>query len=309
MKIAVLGAGAMGSLYGGLLRRAGNEVTLIDVNKEHIRAINEQGLNIESEEGVLNIKVQAAQAGDVREVPELLILFTKTIYSQSALESVRHLLSPDTWVLSLQNGLGNDELISRFVQRDHIIVGTTDFPSGFTKPGWVSMKGRGTTKMMSANGQRHPFLDRVRQVMNEAGFNCLITEDVFVSIWEKVAFNSAMNAIAAVTRLKLGDLSSVEEGRELAFAVAREVVNTANLKGVEADGQRVLSLMEKDFREHANHRPSMLQDVLAHRMTEVDFINGAVVREAEKLGSRVPVTKTMFQLVKTIQSNYENLLN
>lgn len=306
MKIVVLGAGAMGSLYGGYLQKAGNDVTLIDVNKAHVDAVNEKGLVIESSSGSETIRIKAAAAADVKEIPELVILFTKTIYSKSALESIRHLIGPDTYILSLQNGLGNDRLISNYFSKDRIIVGTTDFPSGFLSPGVIQLKGRGTTKMMTVNGQENKVLHKVADELNKADFNCLITSDVFVSIWEKVAFNSAMNALTAITRLKLGDLASVPEGKNLAFEVAKEVVRTANKKGVNASEKRVLELMEKDFIGHKNHMPSMLQDVLAGRETEIDFINGAVVREAEEIGEAVPATKVLYQLVKTIQNNYAN---
>lgn len=308
MKIAILGAGAMGSLYGGLLHQAGQEVILLDVSKAHVDSVNQHGLFIDGPEGELNIKVPAAQAWQLKEEPELFILFTKTIYSRDALDSVKHLLQPDTWVLSLQNGLGNDELIGEYVARDHIIVGTTDFPSTFIEPGRIRSKGRGTTKMMSANGEGSAQLEKVAEVLNQAGFNCHLTKDVFVSIWEKVAFNSAMNAITAVTRLKLGYVGARKEGRELAYTVAKEVVSVANRKGIAAQEDRVIAVMDKDFLDHADHKPSMLQDVLAKRTTEVDFIDGAAVNEAAKLGMDIPATRTLYQLIKMIQANYENVL-
>lgn len=304
MKIAVLGAGAMGSLYGGWLSKSGQDVTLIDVNQAHVDAVNQNGLSIQSAEGTETVAVKASQAADVKEIPELIILFTKTIFSKSALDSARHIVGDKTWVLSLQNGLGNDRLISEYIPYERILVGTTDFPSGFIEPGNIFVKGKGTTKMMTASGMEEPFLNQLADVLNKAGLNCVITKDVFVSIWEKVAFNSAMNALTAITRLKLGDLASVSEGTELAYTVAKEVVKTANKKGVKASEDRVLALMAKDFVDHANHMPSMLQDVLATRQTEVDFIDGAVVKEAEELGLEVPATKALYQLVKVIQGNY-----
>lgn len=308
MKIAILGAGAMGSLYGGLLHRSGNEVILIDVSEAHIDEVNRQGLYIDGPEQEINVRVPAALAGDVTGEYELFILFTKTIYSRSALESVRHLIKPETWVLSLQNGLGNDELIGEYVSKDHIIVGTTDFPSTFVAPGRIRSKGRGTTRIMAVSGLVSAQVEKAADALNGAGFNCHLTKDVFVSIWEKVAFNSAMNAITAVTRLKLGNVGDSKEGRELAYTVAREVICVARKKGIDAQEDRVIAVMDKDFVDHADHRPSMLQDVLAKRTTEVDFIDGAVVREAEKLGMEATATRTLYQLIKVIQGNYDNIM-
>lgn len=308
MKIAVLGAGAMGSLYGGMLAQVGQDVVLIDVSQAHIDAVNQHGLLIDGPQEELNVRVPASLAKDVREIPDLIILFTKTIYSRSALDSVKHLLGPGTWMLSLQNGVGNDEVISGYVPQERIIVGTTDFPSTFVAPGQIRSKGTGTTKIMSANGEKSGTVDHVARALDEAGFNCVVTEDVFVAIWEKVAFNSAMNAITATTRLKLGCIGSTEEGRELAFEVAREVASVATAKGINVDVDRVLKVMDKDFRDHADHKPSMLQDVLAKRQTEADFINGAAVREAKRLGMRIPLTETLYRLIKTIQANYDHIL-
>ena len=124
MKIAVLGSGAMGSLYGGMLFKAGHDVVLIDISKEHINTVNASGLDIDGPEETFNIKIPAAFAKDVKEIPDLIILFTKTIYSRSALKSIKHLLGPNTLVLSLQNGLGNDETVAEYIPIERIIVGT-----------------------------------------------------------------------------------------------------------------------------------------------------------------------------------------
>lgn len=308
MKIAVLGAGAMGSLYGGMLSHAGHEVVLIDVSEAHINAVNQKGLLIDGPEKKINVRVPAFLAPEVKGTFELILLFTKTIYSRSALDSVKHLIGPDTWMLSLQNGLGNDTLIAEYLPQDRVIIGTTDFPSTFVAPGEIRSRGRGTTKIMSANGVYSDTVSKIADALNEGGFNCVVSEDVFVAIWEKVAFNSAMNAITATTRLKLGYVGASEEGRELAFEVAREVLSVASAKGIKADIDRVLAVMDKDFRDHADHKPSMLQDVLAKRQTEADFINGAAVGEAQRLGMRIPATETLYRLIKTIQANYDHIL-
>lgn len=308
MKTLVLGAGAMGCLYGGLLKDKGNDVILVDVSKAQIDEINANGLELETSEGKKIIPVEAKYAHEISEQPELLILFTKTIHSKSALESLKDKIGPNTMVLSLQNGLGNDEVIKEFVSTDRIIIGTTNFPSDLLRPGCVKSKGKGSTKIMSCNGDMTDKLKEVEVMLNDAGFNCIITEDVFVSIWEKVAFNAACNALTAVTRLRLGDVGGTEEGKELAYSIVNEVVSVANKKNINANAENVFKLVEQDFIEHADHMPSMMQDVLGNRMTEIDFINGAVAKEAEKLGMYVPVTKVLYQLISMIQKNYANLI-
>ncbi len=308
MKILVLGAGAMGCLYGGLLKEKGNDVILVDVSKAQVDEINANGLELETSEGRRVISINAKYAHEVSEQPELLILFTKTIHSKSALESLKEKIGADTIVLSLQNGLGNDEVIKEFVSTDRIIIGTTNFPSDLLQVGKVRSKGKGFTRMMSCNGEMTEKLKEVEAMLNDAGFNCRITEDVFVSIWEKVAFNAACNALTAVTGLRLGDVGGTKEGKELARLIINEVVSVANKKNISANAENVYKLVEQDFIEHADHIPSMMQDVLENRITEIDFINGAVVKEAEKLGMNVPVTKVLYQLISIIQKNYANLI-
>ncbi|HCX61729.1 MAG TPA: 2-dehydropantoate 2-reductase [Clostridiales bacterium] len=308
MKTLILGAGAMGCLYGGLLKERGNDVILVDVSKPQVDEINKNGLALETAEGKRNIKIKAKFSQEVNEQPDLIILFTKTIHSKSALSSLKAIIGPETMVLSLQNGLGNDEVIKEFVRTDRIIIGTTNFPSDLLKPGNVRSLGKGATKIMSCNGEVTEKLKQVEVMLSDAGFNCIITEDVFVSIWEKVAFNAACNALTAASRLKLGDVGKTDEGKELARSIAKEVVSVANAKNIHANAENVIKLIELDFVEHAEHMPSMMQDVLGNRTTEIDFINGAVVREAEKLGISVPVTNVLYKLVSMIQKNYENLI-
>jgi len=308
LKTLILGAGAMGCLYGGLLKERGNDVILVDVSKPQVDEINKNGLALETAEGKRNIKIKAKFSQEVNEQPDLIILFTKTIHSKSALSSLKAIIGPETMVLSLQNGLGNDEVIKEFVRTDRIIIGTTNFPSDLLKPGNVRSLGKGATKIMSCNGEVTEKLKQVEVMLSDAGFNCIITEDVFVSIWEKVAFNAACNALTAASRLKLGDVGKTDEGKELARSIAKEVVSVANAKNIHANAENVIKLIELDFVEHAEHMPSMMQDVLGNRTTEIDFINGAVVREAEKLGISVPVTNVLYKLVSMIQKNYENLI-
>ena len=123
-----------------------------------------------------------------------------------------------------------------------------------------------------------------------------------VAIWEKVAFNAALNALTAVTRLDVGPVGDAPEGRELAARVVEEVISVAERKGIAARREAVMAAVAGAFAEHRGHKPSMLQDMLAGRPTEVESLNGAVVREAEALGMTVPITETLYLLVRTLES-------
>ena len=306
MKINVIGAGAMGSLFGGLLRECGNDVTLVDVNKAHIDAINEKGLNLTTASGSRHIKVNAKLSTDVNDKPDLILLFTKTLYSVDALESAKHFIDENTYIMTLQNGLGNVEVIEKYVPKEKIIVGMTNFPSDLEGPGSVTSLGKGIVVAMSANGKQNPMLQNVEEQFNKAGLNCTISEDVFVHIWEKVAFNAALNTLTAVTRLRIGDMSSTKQGYDLAFEIVKEVVSVANKCGIKANLEEVNKNIEMAFREHGDHMPSMMQDMIAKRQTEIEFINGAVIRQAEAVGMDVPVTRVLYSLIKTIQQRYNS---
>lgn len=305
MKIAVIGAGAMGSLFGGVLSENDNEVTLIDVSKVHIEAINTNGLYLDTEEGARFIKVLARYANEINEKPDLIIIFTKTIYSKSALDSAKHLIGENTHIMTLQNGLGNAELLEQYVPKNRIIVGMTNFPSDLVGPGKVSSHGKGIVVAMSADKQDHKFLKEVEKTFNNAGLNCEITPKAFIHIWEKVAFNAAINTLTAVTRLRIGDVASTEQGYALAFEIAKEVISVANKTGIKAEIEVVNTNLEMAFEHHKDHMPSMMQDMLAKRQTEIESINGAVINKAEAVGVDVPVTRVMYSLIKLIQQKYE----
>lgn len=305
MRIVVVGAGAMGCLYGGLLKEAGHDVVLVDVWQKHIDAINTNGLKLEVGDTTKIIRISAQKSEEVTGAADLVILFTKTIHSEKALAGAKSFIANNTHVLTVQNGLGNIEVIEKFVPLARIIAGVTNFPSDLIEPGHVRSKGAGTTKILAADGRVTPELEAIAKYFTEAGLNCIITPDVLVSIWEKVAFNAAMNSMCSVTKLTVGNMGAISQSHELAVQIAKETVAVANKKGIAARENAVLDMMEHAFQNHLNHMPSMMQDVLAKRITEVEFINGAIVKEAAKLGMSVPTTEVLFKLVRVLEQAYE----
>lgn len=292
----------MGCLFGGLLQRAGQDVTLVDVSAELIAAVNGTGLVLERDGEVHTIAVPAVFAADLAAPPEMVVLFTKTLHSEAALESVRHVLAEDTVLLSLQNGLGNEEVMARFVPRERIVQGVTTFPADVVAPGRVRSLGAGVTRIMSLEGGVTPRLERIRDALDQAGLCCEISPEVAAAIWEKVAFNCALNALTAVTGMRIGSIADSPEATALARHVAEEVVEVAARKGIGARGDVVLATIAGALAEHREHQPSMLQDMIAGRRTEVGSLNGAVVREARALGLPVPYTETLYLLVRTLEA-------
>ncbi|MFK5953482.1 MAG: 2-dehydropantoate 2-reductase [Desulfobacterium sp.] len=304
MKIAVVGAGAMGSLFGAKLNQTPNSVILVDLWQDHIKKMNEEGLLVETGEQKESIPVRALVPEDVREKVDLVLLFTKTFHTHAALAGMGRALDSTTHVVTLQNGVGQVDIIKQFVNINRINHGITTYPCTLVGPGHIRTESQGYVKMMAVNGEISPVLESFNEALENAGMNSDITPDVTVAIWEKLAFNSAMNALTATLRITVGQIDAVKEGRELAFSIVDEAVAVALAKGIAVDDQRIAATMEMAFAQHKSHRPSMLQDVEAQRATEIDFINGAIVREAKDLGIATPINETLLRLVKTVEASY-----
>jgi len=296
--VVILGAGAMGCLFGARLARGGHRVVLIDVRNDQIDAINTGGLTLEADDGTATVRPRACRPEEARDVAQLVIVFTKAFHSAAALAAARAVIGPDTWILSLQNGLGHVEVMRAHADETRIVVGTTTFPADLIGLGRVRTHGAGQIRIMAVAGGVSDRLRELAAAFNACRLDTEIEPAVFVSIWEKLAFNCAMNALAAVTGLTVGGMGSAAEGRAVVDRVVSEVVSVARRKGIPAELARVRDVVAMAFREHGDHKPSMLQDLLAGRPTEIDFINGAVVREAAALGMSVPTTETLFDLVR-----------
>lgn len=303
LDIAILGAGAMGSLFGGLLAEAGHRVTLVDIDEAHLNAIRAEGLRLSTDSGSRIVgNLRACRPEQAGPAPELLIIFTKTMHTEAALASGRHLLGPDTAVLSLQNGLGNVERIGRHVPHERIMVGMTTWPADKSAPGQVSSHGAGVIHMMSADGKPHGHLRRALEALNSAGLNSIADPDVWPAIWEKVAFNAAMNSLCALTRCAVGELANVPDGEALALKVVAEAAAVAGAEGIAFDEARVAGAVRFALVHHQAHKPSMLQDVLAGRKTEIEAINGAIAAAARKTGTAAPTIECLLQLVRLVDA-------
>lgn len=302
MKITVVGAGAMGSLFGGLLAERGHDVTLVDVNAAHLQAIGTHGLRLHNDQADRYIRtLRACRPDEADGVPDLVLLFTKTLHTAGALAGVAHLMGPDTHVLSLQNGLGNVEAIGRHVAIERILIGVTTWPADLVAPGHVHSHGQGVVRLMSADGSERPFVAAVARALDEAGLACTADAAVWTAIWEKVAFNAALNSICTATQCTVDQLGAIDDGPALAFAVVDEVLAVAQAQGIVVHAEACKARVADAIARHVGHRPSMLQDVLAGRRTEIEAINGAVVAAATARGMAVPCTRTLLQIVRLVQ--------
>lgn len=299
MRITVLGAGAMGSLFGGLLAERGHEVELLDVNPAHIAKVKESGLTLDTDrQGLRNVRVAISRPEAAASRPECLIVFTKTLHTASALEAARGVLQPDTLVLTLQNGLGNVERLAGLVAPERIAVGVTTVPSDMVGPGHVHSHGEGHIRLMMAGGQQDERLNALAQALTDAGLPATVDPTVQAAIWQKVAFNAALNSICAVANATVGDVGRAAGARALAHRIGTEVLSVATADGIRIDEPGLHATLDHALDHHLAHKPSMLQDLLAGRPTEIDAISGEVLRAARRLGVAAPCTESLDALVR-----------
>lgn len=298
MKIGVIGAGAMGSLYGGYLANSDNEVYLVDIWEQHVNEINENGLII-IEDDIENIAKPAAVT-DSSELGEmdLVIVFVKSIHTKAAIRDNLSLIGKNTLVLSLQNGYGNAEDISSFVEEDNIIVGTTAHGGTMISPGRIKHAGKGITYLGKLSGSNDKKIEEIKVVLTNAGFETKILDKVMEIIWGKLFVNIGINALTGILEIENGQLPKQEEGRELITLVVSEAVEVVNKLGFDFDKDKTIANVINVAEATAKNKSSMLQDVLKNRETEIDRINGAIVREGKKLGIATPINTTLTNLIK-----------
>lgn len=303
MKITIVGAGAMGSFFGGLLAESGNDVTLVDVNDAHIGAISADGLRLETDSGDRQVRsLRVCRPEGATDLPQLLVVFTKTLHTGAALSGVQHLIGPDVHVLSLQNGLGNVEKITEFVSPERILIGVTTWPADMVAPGHVHSHGKGVVRLMAADGVSRPIASQVSETLSGAGLACTSDSTVWAAIWEKVAFNAALNSICAVSGCTVDQLGLVPDGKRLADEVVLEVLSVAQRLGIDVDVAKCKASVAGAIAQHKGHKPSMLQDVLAGRRTEIEAINGAAVAAARRANLKLPTTETLLSLVRLAEA-------
>ncbi|EIJ45499.1 2-dehydropantoate 2-reductase [Herbaspirillum sp. GW103] len=301
MNIAIVGAGAMGGLFGARLALNGQKVSFIEVAPATIAAISDNGLAFSDDSGTHTVRVPVGRADSFAEPFDLIVFFTKSLHTQSAVRSISHLVGQDTWALSVQNGLGNAEIISEVVPSERIIVGMTNLPADLQSAGVVHSHGEGYVRIWTMSGKERPEVSRVAEIFSAAGLNCSADPQVRAAIWEKVAFNAALNSVCAVIGCTVGTAGSTEQGRALAMRIAAETVSVAQALQIPARMAKVEEALLDAFRMHVNHKPSMLQDIEAGRQTEIDFINGAVAEQARGCGVSVPTVTALYELVKMKQ--------
>ncbi len=291
----------MGSLYGGLLAGAGVESWLVGRSAAHVTAIESRGLLLthDGEERLTRPRAttDAAAAGEV----DLLMVWVKSQHTKEALAAAAPMIGPRTLVASFQNGLGNAEKIAAAVGPERVVYGVSTIGGVTEGPGRIELtdatwEGGGTTWIGALEGEPAR-LEPLRALFERAGINTEVRADIDVVVWTKLAMAVPMNSLAALTRLDMGGVLDDGGLDGLRHRMAAEIVAVGRARGVELDFDAVLRAAEETYAAARGHLPSMLQDVLAGRPTEIDAMAGEVVREGERLGVATPVTEIVWRLV------------
>jgi len=307
MKIAILGAGAMGSAIGAVLNKAGHDVTLIDVWKEAVEAVNRDGLKIQSKTGEIAAhKVRAVPSpAQVGGTVDLLLVFVKCYHTPEAVKSALPLLGPNSTVLSLQNGWGNGPRIAEIVGRERVVLGVCYHSATVLGPGHVLHAGQGKTYIGEMDGTPTPRVQKIAEAFKAAGLDIEASTQVLKEIWSKLALNVATLPTSSTIRLTAEKLPNTPEMQSLMRALLLEVVSVAQLQGITLDFTERWSAITGLLGKLApNTKGSMLQDVENRRRTEIDVMCGAIVEAGQRLGFATPYNNAMLWLVKALEANY-----
>ena len=301
MKIAVVGAGAMGSLFGGLLAASGENVTLVDVWREHVEAINDKGLRIEGTNGGCVITVKATSDPSSVGPVDLIILFVKSYDTLKATMDALPMVHEDTVFLSLQNGLGNIEKISEAAGNDKVIPGTTAHGCTLKSPGEIVHAGSGPTIIGEPDGREMERINDIRDSLVRAGIETEISQNITGALWSKVLVNVGINPLTAINGIRNGELLDDPEIKETMRQAIEEAINVADALGIDLGPGDHVEHVYKVARATASNRSSMLQDVERGRKTEIGALNGEIVRLAKTLGVDTPVNEALTASVKGLE--------
>jgi 2-dehydropantoate 2-reductase len=299
MRIAVVGAGAMGSVYAGLLGDAGNEVWAVDPWLEHVDAIRERGVRVETAGGDRIVRIRATtDPGDVG-IVDLVVIATKAMDVRGAAEGARALVGPETVVLSIQNGLGSGDVAAEVLGDERVLLGIAGgFGSSVVAPGHVRPQQLGVIGLGERTGTVTERVERVAVVWRGAGFTVRVFDDVDRLVWEKLVCNVGFSGPCTVLGRTIGEVLDDPHAWSVSAACAQEAYDVAVASGVELAYDDPVAHLAAFGARIRGARPSMLLDRLAGRPCEIDAINGAIPSRAAAVGLQAPVNATVTALVK-----------
>lgn len=303
MKIAIVGAGALGCAIGGTLSHAGHAVALVNRNRAHVDAVNAHGLRMRTAAGYSIVRPQATTDPSGLGVMDLVIVLVKSFHTREAMEASRNLVGGATTVLSLQNGLGHEDILAEVVGRDRIIGGKTYVGGVLLAPGEIIAGVEGKETIIGElDGSLSDRVRTIAEAFTAAGLATQVSGNIMGTIWDKLLVNVSTGAVSGITRLPYGPLYQVPEIEATAIAAVQEAMAVAAASGVTLATTEARSAWLKAGEGlPGDFRTSLLQSLEKGSVTEIDFINGAVVRWGERCGVDTPVNRTLVACIKGIE--------
>ena len=299
MKIAIIGCGAMGSVYAALLASADNEVWAIDTWGDHVNAINQNGLKVEGASGDRTVKLTATTNALDAGQCELVIVATNASGVASAARAAKSISNKDSIILTIQNGLGAADRIAEAIDTNQVMIGVVGgFGASIKAPGHAHHNGMQLVRIGEMNGGVTDRLEKVVSVWSEAGFKAKGYPDIHQMIWEKFICNVTYSGPCTLMNSTIGQIQDNPAAWSVSLACAREADTVARAKGIALGFDDVDKYVFEFGANMPDARPSMLLDHIAGRLSEIDGINGAVPVEAEKMGMSAPVNEIVSNLIR-----------
>lgn len=302
MNIIIAGAGAMGSRFGLMLHKAGNDVILIDGWADHVNQINQAGLEANFNGEVIIEKLPAYHQTDCQSIDfsaDLVILFTKAMQLDSMMQAIQPMLSEKTQVLCLLNGIGHEDVIKNYIPYDNILLGNTMWTAGIEGPGKVKLFGNGSIDLQNL-GENRASAEQVVEVLSAADLNARYSDSILSSIYKKACVNGTMNGLCTILDTNMAGFGETTVADSIVESIVAEFAAIAEKEHAHLNVDEVLAQIKTcyDRSTIGLHHPSMYQDLITnHRLTEIDYINGAIVRKGKEYGIATPYCSFLTDLV------------
>ena len=308
MKIAMIGAGAMGGSYGAQLAHAGHAVTLIDSRDDHVETIKREGLRADGALGDNRLRLDAFTSPPAGLNADLAIVFVDTNNTRAGALAAKQALAPDAHAITCQNGIGNVEILQDVLGKEHVLGGSSMCSAASQGPGHVTLTHLDKTSVGEIDGVERERTRALAAALNDAGLPTSIVPDIMATIWQKFIVNCAFNALCATTGLRTGEMMRVPELDALQDRILEEVSAVNEAKNIALPDPEITTKLKVNGRKKMN-KPSMLQHITAGRKTEIDAINGALIREAKTLGIATPYNEALVALLKGREQSQQRAIH
>ena len=307
MHFLIVGPGAMGCLFAGRLKMTGHEVTLLDYRPERAKMINSNGIRIEGIGGETTVQVPVI-TGKPTVSPDAVLVCVKAGKTRTAVQKLAHQLSEKSHIITLQNGLGTRDILRDIFGEHYVLGGVTAEGATLLGPGHIRHAGRGDT-IIGPLSTSSELMEDIVSAFNAAGFSTRAVENIDDMIWGKLIINAGINTLTAITRLKNGRLPEVSGTFQVMKEAVREAERVASAMGIKLPYTKKKKKVIDVCKATAGNMASMLQDILNQRKTEVEYINGAIVRQGKATGIPTPVNHTITCLVEALQETYGEFIS